>query len=221
MIAASVVALRADRDLSWPWTGPPYFSAPAPGPAFYARQLQVDPFPCYPHDQALATATLERCLGRYDLAAPVVLVLLDREGLDRVNGHCDIEHDYSAEGKAARRWGAQIVLWGKRVPPHPAMTRYLVAHEFGHAVAQAVAVRRGLKDVDALYREYRRLRPARRRDPRAYGGATWAGSAAEIFANDFRICAVGVEAEFWPHAAAPRPEAAPKVLAWWKRELAA
>lgn len=214
MTALRVVTLKA-RDIRYPWTSQPYFNLPAPGKAFYATQVHVDPFPAYPHDVALVARELRKVARAFPVGVPVAVNVLEREGPERTNGHCEIVHNYRSKEKPAP-WSARIVLWGKRIPPHPAMTRYLVAHEYGHAVAQFIGRKLGHKDPEQLYRLYRRLRPRCARRPGSYGGGTWHASTCELFANDFRILVAKAETEFWPHFGFARPERVAAVRAFWK-----
>ena len=53
-----------------------------------------------------------------------------------------------------------ICLAGKRIPPHPAMTRYLMGHEYGHGVFYHLARLRGFEqDSEGLRKLYQALRP--------------------------------------------------------------
>jgi hypothetical protein len=215
-VTITVVALTA-RDLCWPWDREPFFTIPAPGKQFYTRSATVDPFPCYAHDLELVQRSARAVARTLPFAEPIVFATLTFESVKRTNGECDISYDYKNEKGKPDPWGGSITLWGKRIPPHPAMTRYLVAHEYGHAVAKALSFRRGERDSDALYREYRRLRGLRNIRPGSYGGATWHASTAEVFANDFRVLVAGAETEYWPHPGIERPERIAAVRRWWAR----
>lgn len=216
MNAAKVVQLKA-RDMGYPWKGEPYFNLPSPGKGFYTTQVQLDPFPAYAHDVDLVKRELAKVVRVFPIGVPVIVNVLERESPERTNGHCEIVYDYSDTKKTPYPWAARIVFWGKRIPPHPAMTRYLVAHEYGHAVAEYITRQRGEAGTTKLYREYRRLRPRATRTPGYYGPGSWHASTCELFANDFRILIAGVEAEFWPHAGFARPEKVAGIRAFWRK----
>jgi hypothetical protein len=214
--------LKAETDLRWSFQGEaPTFYVPS---ASYGRHEKVDPFPAYANDMALVRAEAERVAALFPLPATVTFVTLDREFVERTNGFTipDTDHDSTEKPKA---WSATIVLSGKRIPIHPAMTRYLVAHEYGHAVAEHLERTHGVPtdkpnrdyDEERLYQEYRALR-GMDADPKSYGGG-WHATVSELFANDFRILVAKSEIEFWPHPGFLRPEELVKVVEFWKREV--
>lgn len=197
-----------DRDLCWPFNGA--------GPAFpvidgsYTRSEKVDPFPCYAHSAGLVRAELGRAASLFPLPFAVHVYVSHFETEGRTNAHASPGYDYQAEmvnGEYPIGTGT-IVLSGKRIPLHPAMTRYLVSHEYGHLVEYYLK-RKGLLDLD----EYSRLRGIPAEQP-AYGGRTWHLTRGEIFANDFRIVVCSREPEFWPHEV-PHPTDLRQLVEWW------
>lgn len=209
MPSLNVIEIK-DADLVWAFDG-------SDQPAYsikdgtYTRSEKVDPFPAYAHDAALVRAELERTALLFPLPCDVYVYVAAFEGLGRTNAHASPGYDYQGEqvnGEYPISTGT-IVLSGKRIPLHPAMTRYLVSHEYGHLVEYTLK-RARLLDMD----EYCDLRGMPREQP-AYGGRNWHISRGEVFANDFRILVAGREAEFWPHPF-PRPEAVPALCAWWR-----
>lgn len=210
----SFLALKAERDICWDFGSPnPVFRVPAAG---YYRTVSVDPFPAYAHNMELVKHEAEVTAGTFPIKQQVTFVAIDREFLERTNGWTSIEHDYGTN-EMPKPWSATIVLSGKRIPIHPAMTRYLVSHEYGHAVAEHLRKTHGaLTDENKLYQEYRALR-GMPDDPESYGGG-WHASVSELFANDFRILVAGSETEFWPHPGFARPEDVPQVVEFWKCE---
>jgi len=200
--------------LQWPWNAAPYMLLPAPRRGGWARQVPVDPFPGYAHDADLVRTIAARVGRAFPLTVPVQFSVLPYETPDRTNGQCEIAYDY--KGDKPHPWAASIVLWGKRIPPHPAMTRYLVAHEYGHAVEKAIALAHGEPEGSAqlagMYRKLRGLPKA----PRSYGGGTWHSTTGEIFANDFRILVAEIEPEFWPHPGVCRPDKVAAIRKFWR-----
>lgn len=209
-----IISTKTDKDISWNWESNPVYYLDKMGEGFYNRAVSIDPFPCYTHDIDIVKEESLKCDVAWPLGMPCIISILDRESPARTNGHCDIEHQYQ-NGKNVG-WGAAIVLWGKRTPPHPAMTRYLVNHEYGHAVAHAIAVQYYDDSIETLYKEYRKLRLTLEEAPKYYGGRTWHLSTNELFANDFRILVMKSEVEFWPHNQISRPEVTPKIIEFWK-----
>lgn len=186
----------------------------------FRRQQKVDPTPAYGHDVALVAETLARCESRFPVRHPPKIFCLRNEVTGRTNGWTGHEYSYDSSGKNKDEHGRPptipyIVLSGKRIPPHPAVTRYLVAHEYGHVVDTALAYKRYPDQnpeakQDAEYIALRGVPP-----PAYYGPGTWHCSPGEVFANDFRILVCGIEPEYWPHPGIARPEASPAVVKWW------
>jgi hypothetical protein len=199
-------------ELNWPFSnGEPYvFIGGECGS--YKMQEKVDPFPCYRHDHLVASIMLSQVTQKFPLHNPAQIYILEYETLSRTNGWAqaaigwyeDTEYD----------WESRIVFNGKRTPIHPAMTRYLVAHEYGHLVEYELLRQRGLNaDSDVIEEEYKEFRGGQ---TEKYGARAWHTKTKEIFANDFRICVCGVEKEFWPHEV---PYPTDDVIEWWNKTL--
>jgi hypothetical protein len=204
----------------------PVWGFDADGPAYsihhggsYSRHDKVDAAPCYAHDEALAREEFERVRQLAPLPFPIAVFLLSHECSGRTNGHYLNEWNYTATPTATKT-GEQypavgiIVLSGKRIPIHPAMTRYLVAHEYGHGVMYHLTRQRGLKSEETLLAAY--VQKSRPDASRSYGCRRWHANAGELFANDFRLLVAMRELEFWPHPGFARPERSPEVVAFWK-----
>lgn len=195
----------------------------------YGTSIGVDPFPAYAHDGELIAQTLDQVTAAFPLPEPFAptIFLLEHEVLSRTNGQAGIEFDYDWEPPAdapkeaeyQRPWRGYIVLSGKRIPPHPAYGRYLVAHEYGHIVEDWLIRQRGERAQSAeLLHEYAELRGM---PPSTFvtgaGGGTWHKAIQEIFANDFRILRTGLEAEYWPHAGVERPDGIGAITDFWAK----
>lgn len=223
-----------DAELVWPMgtqESIPYYSIGTG----YSHQFKVDPYPCYSHPAARVREVLDLCERVFPLdpPAPAKLWILGHEDIGRFNGttfqdalyrrpdgsdwkekvicRCGcgkiLEHDHGL--------GHSIVLGGKRIPIMPAMTRYLVAHEYGHAVFNFVARAYGYEyhhdKLEAKYMEVRGVTDFHK----GYAGGKWHRAPSEIIANDFRLLFTGMEPEFWPHEV-PAPSHDSPIGAWWR-----
>jgi hypothetical protein len=185
---------------------------------------RVDPYPCYPHDQYLvreeANYAFEKCPIPEEFRPTFDLLKFDT--LERVNAWTRRKFEWRYNGpKHLNPWKSGIVLLGKRIPIHPAMTRYLVAHEYGHVVdyylQRFYEDKDPTQDDNILDEEYREIRKLPYSDD-YYGGPTWDREVGEVIANDFRILVLEKEVEFWPHPIS-RPENVPAVIAWWDQKM--
>jgi len=150
----------------------------------------------------------------FKLKIKVIWHILEVEVADRVNGWCASDFGYNA--KDEKIYEPQIILSGKRIPIHPAMTRYLISHEYGHAVESYLReVMLGDADKIGEFRDmYSKVRGLKS-IPGDYTATSWASSPGEIFANDFRILACGLEAEFWPHPSVAHPHKSKPAQKFW------
>src|SRR3954471_13441243 len=158
------VTLMQDDDLVWPMGLQESTAAYSCKVGSYDRQVKVDPYPGYHHPVTLVQDLVEQCCRAFPLGdTEAHLYILRHEVVDRCNGltyeDCIWNNpdgsDFKADqiclcgcGKTLELYGQGhgIVLSGKRVPIMPAMSRYLVAHEYGHAVFNYVARLYGYKD---------------------------------------------------------------------------
>lgn len=209
-----VVELDAG-DLIWPFSDQgPHWCAETVIEA-YRRVERVDPFPCYTHDVGLVRETLRAAARAFPVGVPVTVHVTPWESLSRTNGWASYQHSY----EDGRPWEGTVALSGKRTPPHPAVTRYLVAHEYGHIVdywlcSQRLDARGNWGTLDDEYATLRGLERV------TYGGATWHREVGELIANDFRVLVAQVEVDFWPHPGIAHPEDVPNVRAFWGEALA-
>lgn len=188
-----------------------------PGP--FAAATEFDPFPAYPHRVADVHAAVEHVIACWPPRYDIGLWVADREEVGRSNGFSNTTQDGHYEGD---QWVKDpprglIVLSGKRVPPHPALTRYLVAHEYGHHVEWMLNADRGAKALqgDELVTEYAAVRGLPAGSVHHGSGGRWHDSAAEVFACDFRILVCGVEPDYWPHPGIPHPYDVDTARDWW------
>ncbi|MCL5265183.1 MAG: hypothetical protein M1343_08340 [Chloroflexi bacterium] len=211
-----VIELTAS-DVHWPMdNNPPYLMI---GGGRYPRRTNIDPFPCYPHDLGLVKDLVTEITELWPIPFETKFYVLHFETPDRTNGWAQMDAiEYDGKG-GVKEWAASIALQGKRIPVHPAMTRYLVPHECGHLVEDAINASRGEHaDNRKILQEYAALRGMECKD--LAEGGTWHQHVGEIFANDFRILVAKREVEFWPHSGIPRPENLAAVIEWWEARKA-
>jgi hypothetical protein len=193
-------------------------------PKFRAGSLtfNADPFPGYAHNKGVVEQTAKLCYAAVKNHIPVYVHLpaFDQDG--GTNGFTHLDQDYDNERKKWVPKENHIVLLGKRTPLHPAMSRFIMAHEYGHAVEDWMIA---LWDYDQhnddfleYYRDKRGLSPFQAL--RGTGPNEWWRAVAEIFADDFRILCTGIEEEHWPHGTVPRPEYVNGLSTWWDDAMA-
>lgn len=189
----------------------------------FGHSGEFDPFPAYTHDMAVVAETAAHVEKACPPLWDVQLHVANREEIGRSNGYSNVRQHghYVGEEWVKDPPVGLIVFSGKRIPPHPALTRYLVAHEYGHNVEwmlEHLAGSRQIQDTTVVtgYAELRGL-PT----PVHHGnGGRWHDAAAEVFACDFRTIVCGVETDYWPHPGIPRPHEVPADLAaWWADAL--
>lgn len=229
-----VVTYRPDQ-LRWPQS----LSSCQP-PAYYVggqwkTTYAVYPEPCYTHDEAMVVDLIAQCEAVCPLNPEhdAVLALLPHEFIGRNNGYTNChslywrsdrtkwEDDYVDEnGEAGKRGGIEhtIAICGKRIPPMPSMTRYLVAHEYGHAAFNHKRWTLGFDDrgADELEKIYMRMRgqPDYSETQETAGLNDWHLQIGEIVANDFRATIMHKETEYWPHLV-PTLHRESVVAQWW------
>lgn len=207
-----IVTLFETKDLSWSFDGqdPSFYVAHANN---YGRHEKVYPTPAYHHDIDLVRAEFSRLRELAPLPFPLLVAVFSHEFHGRTNGFYNEHAHYNYETSKADYHIGTICLSGKVIPLHPAMTRYLVSHEYGHGVEDQLQRIRGMKDF-ALRRYY--VEHVRPDALDSYGPGKWHSNVGELMANDFRILVAGREPEFWPHPGFSRPEHTPSVVTFWQ-----
>jgi hypothetical protein len=215
----------------------------------HGRHTKVDPQPCYTHDHERVRDLVTRCWEAFPLRGAVEAEcnILSHEPIERFNGMECSESVYQRSGTAPKRRCVcgdadcteddkspgyefndspqvhQIILAGKRIPPMPSMTRYLVTHEYGHAAFYNTRRLMGYYDghyarLEAAYMRERTQIPDWKHD--RVPVPNWHTLPSEVIANDFRIIVMGMEPEFWPHGVEHPLGSGPQAQAaqgWWDR----
>jgi len=182
---------------------------------------EFDPFPAYRHDMLVVKSEARRVTEICPPIWDIKLLVANRESVGRTNatssmswdGHYNDDDEWIKDPPVGL-----IIMSGKRTPPHPAVTRHLVAHEYGHHIEYMLEHLAGSKSTSAgtVVKEYAKLRGLDTSTLHHGDGGTWHNAAAEIFACDFRIVVCHAEPDFWPHEGVPRPTRLPfPVVDWW------
>lgn len=192
----------------------------------HGRHVELCPTPCYRHDPELVRRQFEDVERRFPCERRPGVYVVGFDSPQRTNGETYETDAYPERDELGRTMeDSSIILYGKPIPLHPAMTRYLVAHEYGHAVERELAFRLirekdtgGWKLIEQLREKYAELRGLPKEPPPFYGPRTWHQQVCEIFANDFRVLIAQQEPEFWPHHDISRPEKVEAVVQWWVQQ---
>lgn len=207
------VKLLNSSDLKWDFeTSNPRYIA-------NGHDVKVDPFPAYPHSIEIVESELNKVAKKFPISWPVSLYVLSHEVLERTNAYAqgqafnyNKKFDKPNENDEWYPREPYIVFSGKRIPILPAMTKYLVPHEYGHIVEDWIAWKQHRHDYELL-KEYAEMRKLGQK-PKSYGGG-WHLDHGEIFANDFRILVCNSTPDFWPHPIT-HPKDCSEAINWWK-----
>lgn len=195
----------------------------------YGRAENYDPWgPCYLHDEESLATVLTECTRRAPLGTvPVGAYRACYEGLSRTNAWATYDDAYYRDGDdlpdwwkgpGEKPWEGILTFNGRRIEIHPAVTRCVAAHEYGHLVEEAVQRIRypGARGHSTLLADYKRVRKLE--NVTHYGNGTHHLAASEVFANDFRTYVMETEVEFWPHPV-KRPGQLVTVSRWWDKVI--
>lgn len=191
--------VREDLDLRWNFHTSRLLCRWGPS---YGYDAEVDPFPAYAHDVILVEQTLRQVWDVAPLTSPLTVWVADHEGVERTNGWTSYDDEWVTgdDDEEHMTRNHHIFLSGKRIPPHPAVTRYVVAHEYGHALVHDAQLHGILED--GWLEEYAQLRGI---DHVEAAGGRWHAATEEIVACDFRVGICRIEPEYWPHRPASNP----------------
>lgn len=202
------------KDLNWDFDTGPEYNLKTDN-AKYFRSIKVDPYPCYPHDENIIKELNKRMEDQYPIDYHIFCFILSHEGLGRTNGFADkncIYNDWTPNP-----FDGIIVMHGKRIPLHPAMTRYLFTHEAGHCYDYYICNKLKLQDsgLDKEYAAFREIEYCE-----TYGEPNWAKNTGEVIANDIRVALFDEEYEFWPHPFShPEDFGITKIKDYWVSKL--
>lgn len=192
----SKVVLFEDKDLRFPYDSRTEPNYTYNFPSKYAWvTIGCDTYPGFAHDIDLVCEEVLKL--PFDI--PTTFFLTPHEVEGRTNGYATYSH---GDNDSHHHY---VVLSGKRIPIMPSMTRYLVAHEYGHVFENWLTHDLFPPKPEIEFRTaYARLRGVEHVESQSEQ-RTWPRRTCEYIANDFRLLMTDAEHEFWPHPA-PRPE---------------
>jgi len=212
-----------------------------------AYSTKVYPTPAYSHDINQVKSILKECRDIAPLCAPVTVNVLGVIDKRLVNGwaqqqwehykchtpddcQCDViieKEDGTKVKRGTRNWDGVIALSGRTTEIHPAITRYVTPHEYGHIVEEALGLIRygdqtGVSNFGGrLLEDWAKVRGVEYPSTKAYGPTTHHLMPSEIFANDFRFMC-NFETDWWPHeeiVPALGKRGTAKAVRWWDEAI--
>lgn len=164
--------------------------------ADWPHAVYVDPFPCYSLDREIVERVAAKVEDIFPVPFKPTYFILAHEFDDRCNGCATYNHVHLDHADRPLPIDPIIMFSGKRIPIHPGMQEYLVAHEYGHVVDYNITYMRR-QEINAMDEEYAKMRGIKM--SQKYGGRSWHSNIGEILVNDFRIACTNIEPCFWPH----------------------
>lgn len=203
-----IVVIKPE-EIIWPFDGQPYYLLKALA-CDYGRTAQVDPFPCNTHNVDIMTEEVEKVTKAFPIGTLLQWIVLPHETTNRTNAFANHDSIYAdtperEEMKKVNKLEGSIIFSGKRANIHPAMTRFLVAHEYGHQVDYWITEVMKEEDRDADFRKFYAESRGLIYDNSRYGGGNYHNSITELIADEFRIVVAGRDTDFWQHDKYPNP----------------
>lgn len=183
----------------------------------YYHTIYVDPFPCASHNVDFIKKKVTMVESIFPIAAPIKYVLLPNELKERVNAMAYQEY-VDDKYKKKYKFEGTIALSGKRTIIHPAMSNYLIAHEYGHMVDywinQSMNQEEKSENASLFRKRYAAFRGIDfNQKLTGYG---WKNNIAEVIADDFRIVMAKTDVDFFPHQCG-NPAKNKKVTQYWQK----
>ncbi len=167
----------------------------------YDCHIDIDPFPCNSHNSKLLLETVTKVEGKFKIGAPTRWIVLPNDTTHYTNAYAQKNYVSGEENRKKYKFEGMIVMAGKRTIIHPAMTKYLVAHEYGHMVDYWITAMMNEKldsTNETIFRKkYAEMRGIEYNEK--YGGGNWVDNIGEIIADDFRIVVANTDKDFYLH----------------------
>lgn len=197
--------VKKPNEIVWPFKGSPRHKIKQLGSGYFSN-IEVDPFPCNTHNADILRTKIDEIEKLFPIGTLLQWISLPHEVVERVNAWAQSnqiwgDHD---EIKKKHRLDASIVFSGKRANIHPAMTKFLVAHEYGHAVDSWInsimKEEENNRDENLFHKKYAEMRGLEWKSDEDYGGGNYHDTIVEIIADDFRIVVGKTDPDFYQHS---------------------
>lgn len=210
----SKIIVKKPEELIWPFEGHPRYNYNYEFHK-YTRSIIVDPFPCTMHDPKLLAEEVEIIEDKFPIGSFLRWIILPHEVESRVNAWAQKDFIYTDDSeeqealKKRHKLDCAIVFSGKRSNIHPAMTKFLVAHEYGHIVDHWITAcmkeELDSRDDRLFEKTWCEFRSVKWKDDNDYGGGRYRNSITEMIADEFRIVIGRVDIDIWQHDSIEHP----------------
>lgn len=198
-----MIVVKKPEELIWDFCGEhPYYRVNKLSSDFY-EDIKIDPFPCTSHNMEIIKKEVEVVERHFPIGSLLQWIIIPHEFISRSNAYASYEEIWRDERKEKNKLDAWIVFCGKRTNIHPAMTKFLVSHEYGHQVdywiTHCMMEEEKSNDRDIFRKKWAEVRGIEWSNDEGYGAGRYHNSITEMIADEFRVVVMDRDTDFWQH----------------------